>query len=78
MNKEKLPALFDTFRNERMLRIIFFFSKECLNDRKHGGLLQFINYSCDPNCYVEKWLVRGRMCLGIFSNKTSSKGKKYR
>jgi SET domain-containing protein len=37
-------------------------------DGKHkGNESRFINHSCDPNCELQPWLVRGRMRIGIFA-----------
>lgn len=32
---------------------------------KMGNEMRFVNHSCNPNCVIEKWLVKGisRMCL---------------
>ncbi|POM75859.1 SET domain containing hypothetical protein [Phytophthora palmivora] len=32
-----------------------------------GGRMRFVNHSCDPNCQVEKWCVRGQERCGIFA-----------
>jgi histone-lysine N-methyltransferase SETD2 len=36
-----------------------------INSANVGGLAMFINHSCDPNCKLERWEVRGlpRMCF---------------
>ena len=37
-------------------------------DGKHkGNDSRFINHSCDPNCELERWVVNGRMRIGIFA-----------
>ncbi|KAK1929360.1 Histone-lysine N-methyltransferase ASH1L [Phytophthora citrophthora] len=32
-----------------------------------GGRMRFVNHSCDPNCKVEKWCVRGQARCGLFA-----------
>lgn len=39
-----------------------------------GNGMRFVNHSCEPNCRIEKWIVRGipRMCL--FANQNIKAG----
>lgn len=32
-----------------------------------GNSSRFINHSCDPNCELQRWVVKGRMRIGIFA-----------
>ncbi|KAI7906434.1 uncharacterized protein BX663DRAFT_427608 [Cokeromyces recurvatus] len=34
-----------------------------------GTEARFINHSCDPNCHIEKWSLRGESHFGIFASK---------
>eukprot|EP00606_Chrysophyceae_sp_TOSAG23-5_P001539 GSChrysophyteH2.ASY1.ANO1.819.1 assembled CDS len=44
-------------------------------DGKHkGNDSRFINHSCDPNCELERWVVNGKMRIGIFAVKDIAKG----
>jgi histone-lysine N-methyltransferase SETD2 len=36
---------------------------------RKGGVSRFINHSCDPNCKVQEWRVKGEPRMGIFSIK---------
>lgn len=40
-----------------------------------GNLGRFINHSCDPNCYTEKWMVNGEVCIGLFAIRDIKKGE---
>ena len=76
MCKDKLPALLNEFRNERMLCVVKFDKKTCLDGRKHGGVARHVNYSCDPNFYAAKWSVKGCFRLGIFAQCNMKLGEK--
>jgi len=39
-------------------------------DGKHeGNVSRFINHSCNPNCVLERWNVKGKMRIGIFAKR---------
>lgn len=40
-----------------------------------GNVSRFINHSCDPNCELERWVVNGRMRIGIFAIKDIADGE---
>ncbi|KAH3685260.1 hypothetical protein WICPIJ_003734 [Wickerhamomyces pijperi] len=42
---------------------------EFIDATKKGSLGRFVNHSCDPNCYVEKWVVGEKLKMGIFSKR---------
>jgi hypothetical protein len=45
-------------------------------DGKHkGNLSRFINHSCDPNCELVRWEVRGRTRIGIFAKRNIASGE---
>lgn len=35
-----------------------------------GNLSRFMNHSCAPNCETQKWIVGGRMRIGLFTTRT--------
>jgi hypothetical protein len=42
-------------------------------DAQHkGNNARFINHSCDPNAETTKWMVNGRMCIGVYSGNPGS------
>ena len=65
-----------TFRS-RMLRYdkegikhFYFMSltrSEFVDATKKGNLGRFCNHSCNPNCYVDKWVVGEKLRMGIFA-----------
>lgn len=40
-----------------------------------GSLARFCNHSCNPNAYVNKWVVAGKLRMGIFAKRNISKGE---
>lgn len=40
-----------------------------------GGLGRFINHSCDPNCETQKWVVRGQLAIGLFTQRDVKAGE---
>lgn len=40
-----------------------------------GNFSRFINHSCDPNCELQRWNVKGRMRIGIFAIKDVQPGE---
>lgn len=48
---------------------------EFIDATKKGALARFINHSCNPNAYVNKWVVNGKLKMGIFSKRKILKGE---
>jgi [histone H3]-lysine36 N-trimethyltransferase len=34
-----------------------------------GSISRFMNHSCNPNCETQKWIVNGRLCIGLFARR---------
>lgn len=67
IRKGYLDMLFKRYRNERMLYIMALDKDTYIDARKKGGLARYINHSCEPNCIVNRWKVRGIQRAGIFA-----------
>ncbi len=73
-----------TFRS-RMLRYdnegikhFYFMSltkSEFVDATKKGNLGRFCNHSCNPNCYVDKWVVGEKLRMGIFAGRKIKAGE---
>ncbi|SCV00952.1 LAMI_0G08350g1_1 [Lachancea mirantina] len=50
-------------------------SGEFIDATKKGSLARFCNHSCNPNAYVSKWSVDGKLRMGIFANRNITKGE---
>ncbi|EPY53148.1 histone lysine methyltransferase Set2 [Schizosaccharomyces cryophilus OY26] len=48
---------------------------EYIDATKRGSLARFCNHSCNPNCYVDKWMVGDKLRMGIFSKRDILRGE---
>ena len=48
---------------------------EYIDATRKGGLGRFINHSCAPNCYVDKWVVGTKLRMGIFADRNIQAGE---
>eukprot|EP00536_Pseudo-nitzschia_multiseries_P013693 jgi/Psemu1/298517/fgenesh1_pm.602_\ len=69
VNKLYLNHLFRRYATERKLYIMAITNDIYLDARKVGGVARYINHSCNPNCQVERWKVRGIMRAAVVARK---------
>ncbi len=50
-------------------------STKVIDAYQRGGIVRFINHSCEPNCLTQKWLVNGQDRMGIFAKDDIPAGK---
>ncbi len=67
IKKEYLDSIFRRYKMERMLYIMALDNNVYIDARKKGSVARYINHSCDPNCVVYRWKVRGVSRAGIFA-----------
>ncbi|KAG0680486.1 histone methyltransferase set2 [Pichia californica] len=48
---------------------------EIIDATKRASLARYCNHSCDPNAYIEKWVVNKRFRMGIFAKRNIKKGE---
>lgn len=48
---------------------------EFVDATKKGNLGRFCNHSCNPNSYVDKWVVGDKLCMGIFAGRNVKAGE---
>ncbi|KAG9232520.1 hypothetical protein BJ875DRAFT_466520 [Amylocarpus encephaloides] len=48
---------------------------EFVDATKKGNLGRFCNHSCNPNCFVDKWVVGEKLRMGIFAERPIQKGE---
>ena len=46
-----------------------------VDGKRKGNLSRFINHSCNPNCELVRWNVKGRIRIGIFALKDIDSGE---
>jgi len=77
IKKKYLDDLFRRYRTERMLYIMALDNNVYIDARKKGGLARYINHSCEPNCAVHRWKVRGINRAGIFATRHINAGDEF-
>ncbi|KAI9495959.1 hypothetical protein BDB00DRAFT_759408 [Zychaea mexicana] len=64
--KERMNTIYKSNRN-------FYFLDYCNGEVIDAGLkgseARFINHSCDPNCHIEKWGLKGELFVGVFASR---------
>ncbi|KAG0637102.1 hypothetical protein HOY80DRAFT_297403 [Tuber brumale] len=48
---------------------------EFIDATKKGGLARFCNHSCNPNCFIDKWVVGEKLRMGIFAKRDVKAGE---
>ncbi|KAF2754475.1 hypothetical protein EJ05DRAFT_142624 [Pseudovirgaria hyperparasitica] len=48
---------------------------EFVDATKRGNLGRFCNHSCNPNCYVDKWVIGDKLRMGIFAERKIRAGE---
>lgn len=59
VKESKLPRLFQLYKYDRRLYIMGLGYGVYLDARQRGGLARYVNHSCQPNCRVDRWTVKG-------------------
>jgi serine/threonine protein kinase len=67
IRKQYLERLFSKYQHERRLYIMALDNDTYIDARHQGGIARYINHSCNPNCIVHRWKVRGVLRAGIFA-----------
>jgi hypothetical protein len=64
--------------DQENLKHLYFMSltkTEFVDATKSGNLGRFCNHSCNPNCFVDKWVVGDKLRMGIFAQRNIQKGE---
>jgi len=74
IQKSYLDSMFRRYRMERMLYIMALDNDVYIDARKKGSIARYVNHSCEPNCAVHRWKVRGISRACIFALKDIKTG----
>ncbi|KAI9244085.1 hypothetical protein EDC94DRAFT_25426 [Helicostylum pulchrum] len=58
-----------TYVNEKNFYFLDYCNGEVIDACTKGTEARFINHSCDPNCHIEKWSLKGESHYGVFASK---------
>ena len=72
--EKHLPKLFRRYQRERKLYIMALGDGVYLDACRKGSVARYINHSCEPNCRVDRWKVRGRLRAAIIALKDIPSG----
>ncbi|KAF5683612.1 histone-lysine n-methyltransferase H3 lysine-36 specific [Fusarium circinatum] len=64
--------------DEEGIKHFYFMSlnkSEFVDATKKGNYGRFCNHSCNPNCYVDKWVVGDKLRMGIFASRKIQSGE---
>ena len=75
VKKQYLDGLFQRYKHERMLYIMALDNNVYIDARHRGGIARYINHSCEPNCAVHRWKVRGISRAGVFALREIGEGE---
>ncbi|GAX20693.1 histone-lysine N-methyltransferase SETD2 [Fistulifera solaris] len=64
-----LSRLFRRYQFDRRLYILALDNDTYLDARHQGGAARFINHSCEPNCQMERWKVKGVLRAAVVALK---------
>lgn len=75
VKRQYLDGLFARYKHERMLYIMALDGDIYLDARHRGGIARYINHSCEPNCVVHRWKVRGIIRACVFALRDIREGE---
>lgn len=57
-----------TYVNEKNFYFLDYCNGEVIDACTKGTEARFINHSCEPNCHIEKWSLKGESHFGVFAS----------
>jgi hypothetical protein len=63
------------YENDRHFYMLGISDNEIVDATRFGGLCRFVNHSCNPNCAIQKWSVKGRPLVAFFAIKDIRAGE---
>ncbi|KAI8388531.1 uncharacterized protein BYT42DRAFT_492357 [Radiomyces spectabilis] len=59
----------NAYKNQKNFYFLDYRQGEVVDACEKGTDARFINHSCDPNCHIEKWALKGELHVGVFASK---------
>lgn len=77
IDKEEYKIRKQKYDNEGLKHFYFMMihDNEIIDACKRASMARYCNHSCDPNAYVDKWVVNKRFRMGIFAKRDIQKGE---
>ncbi|KAI7861975.1 hypothetical protein BDF14DRAFT_1999502 [Spinellus fusiger] len=60
------------YKNQKNFYFLDYQNGEVVDACTKGTEARFINHSCDPNCHIEKWALKGELAVGVFASRDIS------
>jgi serine/threonine protein kinase len=72
--QKQLAKYFRRYQHDRRLYIMSLGDGIYIDARSKGGLARYINHSCEPNCQVQRWKVKGVLRAVVVPTRSLSAG----
>ncbi|KAG2221316.1 hypothetical protein INT45_014000 [Circinella minor] len=72
MVKERMNTI---YKGQQNFYFLDYGNGEVIDAGLKGSEARFINHSCDPNCHIEKWGLKGELFVGVFSSRYINAGE---
>ncbi|KAI9243830.1 hypothetical protein BDA99DRAFT_529816 [Phascolomyces articulosus] len=72
MVKERMNTI---YKGQQNFYFLDYGNGEVIDAGLKGSEARFINHSCNPNCHIEKWGLKGELFVGVFASRDITAGE---